>query len=91
MIKPDRWIREWGEKGGVSPYVPEQVNAASYDVRVCDHWICPTRAPEEFTAPHIKLFPGDAAAPGEWLLVRAGTAIDEVAATLRLAEVRPAE
>ena len=33
----------------------------------------------------------DAAAPGEWLLVRAGTALDEVAAALRLDEVRPVE
>jgi len=33
----------------------------------------------------------DAAAPGEWLLVCAGTAMDEVAATLRLGEIRPAE
>ena len=33
----------------------------------------------------------DAARPGEWLLVRAGTPIDEVATALALAEVRPAE
>ena len=33
----------------------------------------------------------DAAAPGEWLLVRAGTAMDEVAAALRLGEIRLAE
>lgn len=33
----------------------------------------------------------DAGAPGEWLLVRAGTAMDEVAAALRLGEIRPAE
>jgi len=33
----------------------------------------------------------DAGSPGEWLLVRAGTALDEVAAALRLREVRPAE
>ncbi len=59
MIKPDHWIREWGANGGTTPYAPEQVNAASYDVRVSDHWICPTREPEEFTAAHIKLFPGE--------------------------------
>jgi len=59
MIKPDRWIREWGASGGVTPYQEAQVNAASYDVRVSDHWICPTREPEEFRAPHIKLFPGE--------------------------------
>ena len=47
MIKPDRWIRAWGESGGALPYSPEQVNAASYDVRLSDHWICPTRDPEE--------------------------------------------
>ncbi|HRC87814.1 MAG TPA: dCTP deaminase, partial [Thermoanaerobaculia bacterium] len=59
MIKPDSWIRSWGSAGGVEPYTPEQVNAASYDVRLSDHWICPTRDPEEFRAPHIKLFPSE--------------------------------
>jgi dCTP deaminase len=59
VIKNDRWIRSWGSQGGVAPYQPEQVNAASYDVRVSEHWICPTRDPEEFRAPHIKLFPGE--------------------------------
>ncbi len=59
MIKPDRWIRAWAESGGVDPYEPAQVNSASFDVRLSDHWICPTRDPEEFSAPHIKLFPGE--------------------------------
>lgn len=59
MIKPDRWIREWGRSGGVDPFTEDQVNSASYDVRVSDHWICPTRDPEEFKAPSIKLFPGE--------------------------------
>ncbi len=59
MIKPDRWIRQWGEKGGADPFTPEQVNAASYDVRVSDHWICPTRDPAEFTSEAVKLFPGE--------------------------------
>jgi dCTP deaminase len=59
MIKPDRWIREWGRSGGVTPFEEGQVNAASYDVRVSDHWICPTRDPEELHAPSIKLFPGE--------------------------------
>jgi dCTP deaminase len=59
MIKPDRWIREWGRNGGVTPFEENQVNAASYDVRVSDHWICPTRDPEEIHAPSIKLFPGE--------------------------------
>ena len=59
MIKPDRWIREWGRNGGVTPFEEGQVNAASYDVRVSDHWICPTRDPEEFRAPRVKLFPGE--------------------------------
>ena len=63
MIKPDRWIREWARGGGVDPFEEGQVNAASYDVRVSDHWICPTREPEEFSAPHIKLFPGEAFGP----------------------------
>ena len=59
MIKPDHWIREWGSHGGVEPFAPEQVNSASYDLRVCDHWICPTRDPADFHAPQIKLFPGE--------------------------------
>ena len=59
MIKPDRWIDAWGRGGGATPFSPEQVNSASYDVRVSDHWICPTRDPEEFRAPHIKLFPSE--------------------------------
>ena len=59
MIKPDSWIREWGENGGVDPYDPELVNAASYDVRLSEHWICPTRVPEQLTSPRFKLFPGE--------------------------------
>jgi len=59
MIKPDHWIRKWGEEGGVEPFEPAQVNSASYDVRVCDHWICPTRDPEDLTASEFKLFPGE--------------------------------
>ena len=59
MIKPDRWIRRWGKSGGVTPFRDEQVNAASYDVRVSDHWICPTRDPEEFRSERLKLFPGE--------------------------------
>ena len=59
MIKPDHWIKSWGENGGVEPFAPEQVNSASYDLRVSDHWICPTRDPEEFTAASVKLFPGE--------------------------------
>ena len=59
MIKPDHWIRQWGQSGGVTPFEESQVNSASYDVRVSDHWICPTRDPEEFRAPQVKLFPGE--------------------------------
>lgn len=59
MIKPDHWIRRWGQDGGTSPFAEDQVNSASYDVRVSDHWICPTRDPSEFSSPSIKLFPGE--------------------------------
>lgn len=59
MIKPDTWIRAWGFAGGAEPFHPEQVNAASYDVRVSDQWICPTRDPEVFVSPRVKLFPGE--------------------------------
>ena len=58
-IKPDRWIREWGRNGGVTPFEESQVNSASYDVRVGDHWICPTRDPEELRADSFRLFPGE--------------------------------
>lgn len=59
MIKPDHWIRSWGETGGVDPFEPQQVNAASYDVRVGDDWLCPTRDPDRFSSPKIRLFPGE--------------------------------
>ncbi len=59
MIKPDHWIRKFGESGGIIPFVSEQVNPASYDVTIGNDWICPTREPEAFTADQITLFPGE--------------------------------
>jgi dCTP deaminase len=59
MIKPDHWIHKFGEAGGILPFNPEQVNPASYDVTLGDHWICPTRDPEEIKADSIVLFPGE--------------------------------
>jgi dCTP deaminase len=59
MIKPDHWIRAFGESGGITPFNIEQVNPASYDVTLDDHWICPTRDPEEIRAEAIVLFPGE--------------------------------
>lgn len=59
MIKPDHWIYEFGHSGGILPFNPEQINPASYDVTLGDHWICPTRAPEETIADSITLFPGE--------------------------------
>jgi dCTP deaminase len=59
VIKADTWIRAWGLAGGVEPFIEDHVNAASYDIRVGNDWICPTRDPEQFKAPHIKLFPGE--------------------------------
>lgn len=59
MVKPDHWIRSWGEKGGVSPFVADHVNPASFDVTLGNHWICPTREPEEFEASELILFPGE--------------------------------
>ena len=59
MVKPDRWIKTWGEKGGCSPFRLEQVNPASYDITLGDHWICPTREPEEFRSEKLVLFPGE--------------------------------
>lgn len=59
MVKPDHWIRAWGESGGVRPYAPEQVNPASYDITLGNHWVCPTRDPEEFTSETLILYPGE--------------------------------
>jgi len=59
MIKPDHWIRLFGEQGGISPFNPEQINPSSYDVTLGDHWICPTRDPEEIKSSVITLFPGE--------------------------------
>ena len=59
MVKSDGWIRAWAEEGGVTPYEPELVNPASYDLRLGNHWICPTREPEEFEAHELTLFPGE--------------------------------
>lgn len=59
MIKPDHWIKNFAENGGITPYNPEQVNPASYDVRLDNHWICPTRDPEEVRTDTFTLFPGE--------------------------------
>ena len=59
MIKPDHWIKAFGESGGICPFNPAQVNPASYDVTLGNHWICPTRQPEEINASSITLFPGE--------------------------------
>jgi dCTP deaminase len=70
LIKPDHWIRNWGREGGVTPFEPGQINSASYDVRVSDHWICPTREPQEFWAPQVKLFPGEVVLASTMEIVR---------------------
>ncbi|MBL7661851.1 dCTP deaminase [bacterium] len=59
MVKPDHWIRNWASTGGVTPYNPEQVNPASYDITLGDHFICPTRDPEEFATKELILFPNE--------------------------------
>ena len=59
MIKPDHWIRDFGQKGGISPFISENVNPSSYDVTLSNHWICPTREPEETRADNFTLFPGE--------------------------------
>ncbi len=59
MVKPDHWIKKWGSEGGVEPFSPENVNPASYDITLGDHWICPTRDPEEFHAKELVLFPNE--------------------------------
>ncbi len=61
MVKPDHWIRHWGENGGAKPFFPKHVNPASYDITLGNHWICPTRDPEEFLADEITLFPNEVA------------------------------
>jgi dCTP deaminase len=59
MVMPDHWIYEFAESGGISPFNPEQINPASYDVTVGSHWICPTRQPQEIRSESITLFPGE--------------------------------
>jgi dCTP deaminase len=59
MCKPDHWIRRFAESGGIEPFIAEHVNPASYDVTLENHWICPTREPEEIKAESIVLFPGE--------------------------------
>ena len=59
MVKADRWIKAWGKDGGVKPFTEEHVNPASYDITLGDHWICPTRDPEEFRCEKLTLFPGE--------------------------------
>lgn len=59
MIKPDHWIIEFGKHGGIEPFVEQQVNPASYDVTLGNHWICPTREPEETKSEIFTLFPGE--------------------------------
>ena len=59
MIKPDHWIRNFAQSGGISSYNPEHVNPASYDVTLGNHWICPTREPEEIVSDKFTLFPGE--------------------------------
>lgn len=58
-IKPDHWIRAFGEAGGIEPFNVDQVNPASYDVTLGNHWVCPTRDPEELVADTFTLFPGE--------------------------------
>ena len=59
MVKSDTWIRKWGLAGGADPFIDSNVNPASYDITLGNHWICPTREPEEFSAEHLTLFPGE--------------------------------
>jgi len=59
MIKPDHWIHKFGESGGISPFNPEQVNSASYDVTLGSEWVCPTRDPERTVSATFTLFPGE--------------------------------
>lgn len=59
MIKPDHWIKAFCESGGIEPFVPEHINPASYDVTIGNHWVCPTREPEETVAEEFTLFPGE--------------------------------
>ena len=76
MIKPDRWIREWGRNGGVTPFEESQVNSASYDVRVSDHWICPTREPG---AARATFYAATRARLGLAIAQRIATAADDAA------------
>jgi dCTP deaminase len=41
MIKNDCWIRNFGINKGIVPFNLEQINPASYDVTLGNHWIFP--------------------------------------------------
>lgn len=58
-VKPDFWIEHFGNEGGIYPFNPNHVNPASYDVTLDNHWICPTRDPEEVISDEVTLFPGE--------------------------------
>lgn len=38
MIKSNKWIREFGLRGGITPFIEENVNPASYDVTLSNSW-----------------------------------------------------
>ncbi len=59
MIKPDFWIYEFAESGGITPFNADYVNPASYDVTLDNRWICPTRDPKESKSDSFTLFPGE--------------------------------
>jgi dCTP deaminase len=59
MIKPDKWIKEFGRNGGIIPFNEDQVNPASYDVTLGNHWIIMDGSIErETTCSNIMLEPG---------------------------------
>lgn len=39
MIKPDTWIENFGKGGGITPFLEDNINPASYDVRLSDSWV----------------------------------------------------
>lgn len=59
MIKPDSWIKEFGSNGNIKPFVEEHVNPASYDVTLGNHFISPTRDPEDVISEEFVIFPGE--------------------------------
>ena len=59
MVLNDRWIREFG-LSIITPFTPEQVNPASYDLRLDTALIDLDAGIQFWASPDVKILPGEA-------------------------------